>query len=164
MKNLLSVLIILLFPACWVNAKDPATSDQAPRWLHLGDDADLKKTFQEAEQVVVICIFKTVLEEVDPPFATVVHNATVVRSLKGNLKVGDKIEVAFRTDSLPGDEAERAKFVAKADESAAGDLRFGFIFGHKGKRHEVEWLDLPDYSKAMDDFLTPMAAGSGKER
>ena len=142
------------------------TGDKAPRWFFLGEDDDLKRTYRQAKRVAMICIFETALEDVRPPFAKVVHRATVVETLKGGLKIGEKIEIALSTDSLPMDEIERAKFIAKADQAAKGSLRYAFLQGDKleGKRNKrfgTEFLYLPKYTEEMSDFLGQISVENG---
>lgn len=137
------------------------TGDVAPRWFFLGEDDALRGTYHEAKQVVMICIFETTLENIRPPFAKVIHHATVTRSLKGDLRIGDKIEIEFSTDSLPRDDVERAKFTEKVNKKSKGSLRFAFLFdevkGGEPKRFWTEFLYLPKYNQEMSEFLGGIA-------
>ena len=143
---LLYVLLLLLTSVGLLQA-------QAPRWGFLGDDEALETTFDDAQSVVFVCIFKTELRDVRPPFAEVVYHATVVESHKGKLKIGEKIQINFRTDSLPSDQDERRKFVAKADKSSKGALKFAFLHGGADGAYSCEFMDVPRYSEEMQNFL-----------
>ena len=126
---------------------------QDPRWGFLGDDGALEAAFDEAKGVVFVCVFETELRDVRPPFAEVVYHAAVIESHKGKLKVGEKIEISFRTDSLPQAEGERRKFVEKADKRSKGSLKFAFLHGGEKGAYFCEFMDVPTYSKEMQDFL-----------
>ena len=102
---------------------------QGPRWGFLGGDDALEMTFDEGVGVVFVCVFKTELRDVRPPFALVVYHATVIESYKGDFKVGEKIEIRFGTDSLPLDEDERREFVKKSNQRNQGALKFAFLHG-----------------------------------
>lgn len=158
MKTLLT-LIALTFTMMAAFAEEV---DGIPRWLLLGDDDDLKQAFTESEQVVLVCLYATTLEEVRPPFAMVVHHATVVKSLKGDLEIGEKIEIAFHTDSLPESAEEREPFIRREEERDKGDLTFIFLFGGKRPRFDADFTGVPDYSKEMADFLDALVAEPAK--
>ncbi len=148
------VLLISLFSLLSsVYFSNGAGSGDHPRWLFLGDDDGLIATYNDAAAVVSVCIYATDLEDVEPPFATVVHNVTVVRCLKGGISIGSKIEIVYKTDSLPASDFDRRNFIEEANLSAEGDLRFAFLREAKGKRFFIEFLDLPDYSDEMSFFL-----------
>ena len=125
MHSILRYIALLLFGSAGL------LEAQAPRWGFLGDDEGLKATYNDAKRVVFVCIFETELRDVRPPFADVVYHATVIETYKGELKVGDRIQISFRTDSLPADEDERRKFVEKADKNNKGSLKFAFLHGGK---------------------------------
>ncbi|WP_411825562.1 hypothetical protein [Luteolibacter sp. AS25] len=149
MKNLLIAVIFTCISAVCLANED----GEEPKWSFLGDDDGLRYYFGEAQQVILLCIVATDLEDIRPPFATVVHRATVVRSLKGDLKIGDKIEVTFATDSLPTNKEDREKFIMRAHESAQGDLRFAFLSEGEKPRFSTEFLFVPKYTSEMAVFL-----------
>jgi len=127
-------------------------SDAAPRWGFLGDDAALRGTIKEAGQVLLVCVFQTSLDRVDPPFAGVVLRATVVQVVKGNHTLGDKITISFATDSLPLDEPARAKFIEAAAAKNLGSLKLAFLPGKRSDDYEIEWLDVPAFEPDMLEF------------
>lgn len=159
----MKTLLALIAFTCSTMAAFAEEGDGAPRWFLLGDDNRLKQTFSEAKQVALVCIYSTTLEDVRPPFALVVHHATVVRSLKGGLKIGEKIEIVFATDSLPKSDEERETFVRQAHDAAEGDLRFAFLSGGTKPRFETEFLYVPDYSEDMANFLDALVAEPAKD-
>jgi hypothetical protein len=128
--------------------------DSAPRWGFLGDDDSLRATIKECSQVLLLCIYQTTLEEVKPPFATVVLKGTVIQAVKGTYKLGDKITLRFNTDSLPKEEADRAKFVEAAAAKNLGALKIAFLTGQQGVDYSCEWLDVPAYDADMLAFAT----------
>ena len=127
-------------------------SDGAPRWKFLGDDDSLTETIKESDHVLLICIFQTSLERINPPFAEVVFRATVVQAVKGTHKLGDKISISFHTDSLPVDEAERNKFIEGEAAKYLGALRMAFLNGDKPNEYVCEWLDVPAFDPEMLAF------------
>ncbi len=127
-----------------------------PRWGFLGDDDSLASTFNDAKNVVLVCVYETELRDVKPPFAEVVHFATVIESQKGELKMGEKIQIGFKTDSLPVDEEEQQDFVQKANTSSKGSLKFAFLHGEEAGVHFCDFLDVPNYTKEMHEFLRLM--------
>ena len=161
--QLILTLILIVSSVSLAFAKDDI---QAPKWLLLGDDKDLKQTFEEAKQVAVIVITSTALEDIRPPLVKVVHHATVISSHKGNLWMGEKIEIAFMSDSLPMDAEKRKAFIKQANDSMNGELRTVFLYQDKASqvrlahhrknktpRFNAEFLDLPVYSDNMHKFL-----------
>jgi hypothetical protein len=134
-------------------AKDPRKDDEAsPRWGFLGDDSSLRETIKESGQVILVCVYQTSLNDVRPPFAEVVFEATVVQVIKGKHKMGDRISIRFRTDSLPHDEAERAKFIEGAAAKNIGSLRIAFLPGALTKDYDCEWLEVPAFDHEMLAF------------
>jgi hypothetical protein len=153
-RKLISVLTVGALSQTMASAKDAPKKepDGAPRWKFLGDDDSLRETIRECSQVLLICVYQTSLEDVKPPFAMVVFHATVVQSVKGAHKLGDRISIRFVTDRLPSDEAERSKFIADRAAKNAGALRMAFIRDGKDGVYSCEWLDVPTYEPAMLDF------------
>jgi hypothetical protein len=147
MRPILTFISILLLSVAGV------IQAQAPRWGFLGDDDSLKSTFTDAKRVVLVCVYDTELRDIKPPFAEVVYLATVIESQKGELETGDKIQIGFKTDSLPLDEAERLKFVENANKASKGALKFAFLHGAEGGVQFCEFLDVPNYTKEMHEFL-----------
>ena len=129
-------------------------SDGAPRWGFLGDDDGLRKTISEAGQVLLVCVYQISLDQVKPPFAQVVFRATVVQTVKGTHRMGDRISIRFMTDSLPGDETERAKFNEDATARNLGSLKMAFLQGAKADEYGCEWLDVPSFDPDMLNFAT----------
>lgn len=126
----------------------------APRWEFLGEDEALRQTIREAGQILVICVFETSLAQIKPPFAEVVLRATVVQTVKGTHTPGEKITIRFLTDSLPADEAARAKFVKDANAKNLGSLKLAFLRGKKSDDYQCEYLDLPAFDPEMLDFVS----------
>ena len=149
-------LISILFGAsvfCHATAGAKEPSDAAPRWTFLGEDDGLRATVKDAGQVLVVCIFQTSLDRVKPPIAEVVLRATVVQTVKGTHKVGDKITVRFSTDSLPVyDEGARPKFIEKAAAANLGSLKMAFLQGARSDEYVSEWLFVPNFDPAMLAF------------
>jgi len=150
-RELISILIsISVFWQATASAKDP--SDAEPRWTFLGDDDSLRETIREAGQVLLICVYQTSLDRVKPPFADVVLRATVVQTVKGPHKMGDRIIIRFSTDSLPADEAARAKFVEDAAAKNLGSLKMAFLQGVRSDDYVSEWLYVPSFDPDMLAF------------
>ncbi len=126
---------------------------QAPRWGFLGEDEGLEQTYRDAMSVVFVCVFATELRDVRPPFAKVVYHATVIESYKGELQIGEKIQICFYTDSLPLDEAKRQEFVENANKKNKGSLKFAFLHGGKEGSYSCEFMDVPKYTVEMREFL-----------
>ncbi len=145
-------------------ASEVEEAESPPKWGFLGDDESLRETFHDTDEVLLVCIYGTELKEVRPPFARVVHFATVIKSLKGVSELGDKIEIQFMTDSLPLEEEERTEFVETANRSVEGDLRF--VFGEiSGEgRITTEFLFVPKFSSDLDGFLNRLAAKPAEEK
>ncbi len=137
-------------------AKPPKkeASDGANRWGFLGDDDSLRKTIREAGQVLLICVYQISLDQVKPPFAQVFFRATVVQTVKGIHRMGDRISIRFMTDSLPGDETERAKFNEDATAKNLGSLKMAFLQGAKADEYGCEWLEVPSFDPDMLNFAT----------
>jgi hypothetical protein len=89
---------------------------------------------------------------VKPPFAEIVLRATVVQAVKGAHQLGDRISIRFHTDSLPEDEAERAKFIDAAEARNLGSLKMAFLAGDKANDYGCEWLDVPAFDPEMLAF------------
>lgn len=138
-------------------------SAQKPKFGFLGSEEDVEKLFAESETVVLVClvetevVFDTTFAKLKPPFAQIVHHATVVGSHRGSGKVGDKIKVGFVTDSLPVDEEKRKVFVEKANKKAKGALKYAFLRGGKDGFYSCEWLDLADYSVELGQVMAGLA-------
>jgi hypothetical protein len=130
-------------------ALDP---EAPPRWGFLGDDEGLTRTIDACGQVLLICVYETTLEDVKPPFAGVVLRATVVQAVKGTHKTGDRIVIRFHTDSLPLDDAARAKFIEAAAVKNLGSLKMAFLPGARADEYECDWLDIPSFKPEMLDF------------
>jgi hypothetical protein len=146
----------LILSLCAMPSPLPAEetpADAAPRWLFLGDDADLKRTIAESDHVLLVCVYQTALENVKPPFAEVVLSGTAVESLKGTHATGDKITLRFPSDSLPAKEDKRAQFIDAAAKKNLGSLKLAFLRGEKSAAHSCEWLDLAPYSPELIDFV-----------
>jgi hypothetical protein len=114
-----------------------------------------------------MCVYDIQLEDVNPPFATIVHYATVTKSLKGDLRIGEKIEVGFPADNLPRDKNMRTEFVANANKQLKGSLRFGFLSDagqdlDGRKRFSAWFVDVPEYDPDMEKFLQSVAPGKGE--
>ena len=133
-----------------------ALEDGPPRWRFLGDDEALTSTFDDAENVVLLCQIDTELERVKPPFAEVIYHGTVVETLKGDLQVGQKIKVGFATDGLPVDPLEREKFVESRNRSSKGALRFVFLDPPKDGVYGCDWTQGPLVRRG----LAPLPAGA----
>lgn len=131
---------------------DPAPG-KGPRWGLLGEDAGLERSFAEAHNVLSFIIDQSRLEKVKPPFAEVVHSATVVSVFKGTLKPLDKIEIAFPTDSLPMEEDKRKEFIEQAEKKNIGYVRIAFLGEGKGNRYDTEWVNLADYDDGMLGYI-----------
>lgn len=129
-------------------------SESPPRWGFLGDDESLKETIDECGQVVLVCVYQTSLEDVRPPFADVVLRATVIQTVKGTHQIGDRIAIRFGTDSLPKDDAERAKFIEEAAIENLGALKMAFLPGAKSDQYDCDWLDTPKFKPEMLEFTT----------
>ena len=131
----------------------PQQQDAAPRWLLLGEDADLRRTIAESDHVLLVCVYQTALENVKPPFAEVVLSATTVESFKGAHATGEKITLRIHSDSLPSQEDKRAQFIEAAAKKNLGSLKLAFLRGEKSAAHSCEWLDLAPYSPELIDFV-----------
>ncbi len=129
----------------------------APRWVFAGDDESLMDSFDDAKGVVMVCVTDTELQDVKPPFATVIYHGTVVEALKGSLKTGQGIKFSIHTDSLPKDEAKRKAFVAERRETARGSLRFAFLFEERDGIYRSDWTLVPRYEQQMHRFLKRLA-------
>ena len=127
--------------------------DGADRWGFLGDDDALRKTIREAEQVLLVCVYQISLDHVKPPFAQVVFRATVVQTVKGTHRMGDRISIRFMAE-VPRDETERAKFNEDATAKNLGSLKMAFLQGAKADEYGCEWLDAPAFDPAMLEFAT----------
>jgi hypothetical protein len=148
-----------------VLSKEAVAADcEAPlRWGFLGDDDNLRETLNECGQVLLVCVYQTSLEDVNPPFAEVVLRATVVQALKGTHQIGDRIVIRFRTDSLPQDDAERAGFIEAAAVKNLGALKMAFLPGTRADEYECDWLDVPSFDPGMLDFATKHQTAAEKE-
>ena len=148
-----------------VRSEEAAAPDpEAPlRWGFLGDDEGLTKTINESGQVLLVCVYQTSLEDVNPPFAEVVLRATVVRTVKGSHQISDRIVIRFRTDSLPQDDAERSRFTEEAAFKNLGTLNMAFLPGAKSEEYDCDWLDVPAFKPEMLDFTTKHLAAAKKE-
>ena len=137
-----------------VKAKEPVPQklDGAPRWTFLGDDDALRHTIKEVEQVVLVCVYQTSLNQVNPPFAEVVLRTTVVQTIKGGHAIGDKVAIRFMTDSLPSDAKERHKFIQDIANKNLGSLKIAFLMGDKMDDYLTEWLYVPDFDPDMLAF------------
>jgi hypothetical protein len=156
MRPLLPFVLALCAIASPLHAGEapaPQPQDAAPRWLFLGEDADLQRTIAECDHVLLVCVYQTALENVKPPFAEVVLSATTVESLKGTHATGDKISLRFYSDSLPSEEDKRAQFIEAAAKKNLGSLKLAFLRGEKSATHSCEWLDLAPYSPELIDFV-----------
>lgn len=150
-RELISILLVSsAFSQATGSAKDQ--SDEAPRWTFLGDDDSLRDTIKEAGQILLVCVFQTSLDRVKPPFAEVVLRATVVQTVKGTHKMGDRVTIRFSTDSLPADEVARAKFIQDAAAKNLGSLKMAFLRGAQSDDYVSEWLDVPAFDPAMLAF------------
>jgi len=150
-RELISIFIgASVYCQTTISAEDP--SDAAPRWMFLGDDDSLRYTIREAGQVLLVCVFQTSLDHVNPPFAEVVLSATVVQAVKGTHKIGDRITIRFKTDSLPADEDARAKFIENAAANNLGSLKMAFLQGARSDDYVSEWLYVPAFDPAMLAF------------
>lgn len=147
MHSILRHIALLLFGSAGL------LEAQAPRWGFLGDNEGLEATYNDAERVVLVCVYETELRDVRPPFAEVVYHTTVIETYKGELKVGGRIQISFRTDSLPAGDDERRKFVKKANKNNKGSLKFAFLHGRNDGAFSCELMDVPRYSKEMQEFL-----------
>jgi hypothetical protein len=138
----------------WV-ALGALTFAQAPKWGFLGGDDDVAGLCSESTNVVLICIVDTELvyevgsRKLKPPFAQVIHHATVVQSHKGALKVGDRIKIGYVTDRLPMEESKRSGFIEAANKKAKGSLKYAFLGSGEGGEYFCEWLNLADYSEGL---------------
>lgn len=143
-----------------------------PKWGWIGGDEDVAATFVRSKKVALVCIVDTeVLPEVDgrklrPPFAMIVHHATVVSSLRGDLRIGDKIKVGYVTDSLPVDDAKRVLFIRKANEKHKGVLKYVFLGDDAvgDAKYGIEWIEFPDYSPELGQFLSKLASADADKR
>lgn len=137
-----------------VKAKEPVSKklDAAPRWTFLGDDDTLRHTIKEVQQVVLVCVYQTSLNQVNPPFAEVVLRTTVVQTIKGGHAIGDKIAIRFMTDSLPADEKKRDKFIDDVAKKNLGSLKMAFLTGDKTDDYTTEWLYVPNFDPDMLAF------------
>jgi len=150
-RELISTLISTsVFHHASARAKE--SSDAAPRWKFLGDDDALRETIKEAGQVLLVCVFQTSLDRVKPPFSDVVLRATVVQTVKGTHTLGDRITIRFNTDSLPIDEAARAKFIEDVAAKNLGSLKLAFLRGARSDDYGSEWLYVPAYDPDMPAF------------
>ena len=154
-REIIPVLISLFgLSQSVVKAKEPVSKklDAAPRWTFLGDDDALRHTIKEVQQVVLVCVYQTSLNQVNPPFAEVVLRATVVQTIKGGHAIGDKIAIRFMTDSLPSDAKERDKFIQDIANKNLGSLKMAFLMGDKMGDYLTEWLYVPDFDPDMLAF------------
>lgn len=137
-----------------VKAKDtaPKKLDAAPRWKFLGDDGALRHTIREVQQVVLVCVYQTSLNQVSRSVSEVVLRATVAQTIKGTHAVGDKITIRFMTDSLPSDEKKRDKFINDVANKNLGLLKMAFLMGDKMGDYLTEWLYVPDFDPDMLAF------------
>lgn len=160
MKRISGITALVLAASTLLWAKDPGpVSDyQAPRWGFLGDDKALKATIAESQQVLMVCVYSTELRNVKPPFAQVVFSATVVEALKGTHALGDRITLAFQTDSLPLEEKERVKFIESANSKNLGALKMVFLNQAKSKDYNAEWLYVPACEADMLAFARRAAS------
>jgi hypothetical protein len=126
---------------------------QEPRWGFLGDDEALELRIKEAKAVYQVCVYDVALQDVKPPFAKVVYKATVTGAYKGSHKIGDKISITFLTDSLSLDQTERDSFISKANQRLKGSLRFTFLNSQTDNNYFCEFMDVPEYSLEMSNFL-----------
>ncbi len=141
----------------------PPNPESPLRWGFLGDDESLKETIDECGQVLLVCVYETSLEAVKPPFAEVVLRATVVQAVKGSHEIGDRIAIRFKTDSLPPDDAERAKFIDAAAIQNLGALKMAFLAGTRAPEYDCDWLDVPAFKPEMLEFTTKHQAAAQKE-
>ncbi len=133
-------------------ADERGTSDAVPRWKSLGDEESLRAVIRESKQVLLVCVYHTSLDRVTPPFADVVLRCTVVQAVKGAHRLGDKVSIRYRTDSLPEDEAKRNAFVEAAAAKNLGSLKMAFLRGAGAEEYACEWLNLPAYDPDMLRF------------
>lgn len=141
-----------------------ATDPEPPRnWGFLGDDENLGKIIEGCGQVLLICVYQTSLEDVSPPFATVVLRATVVQAVKGTHRIGDRIVIRFGTDSLPQDNTERARFIEAAAVRNLGALKMAFLPRALANEYECDWLDVPAFKPEMLEFTTKLRAAATEE-
>lgn len=135
-------------------AKDPVPKkpDAAPRWKFLGDDGALRHTIKEVQQVVLVCVYQTLVNQASRSVSEVVLRATVVQTIKGAHAVGDKITIRFMTDSLPADEKERDKFIDDVANKNMGSLKMAFLMGDKTDDYTTEWLYVPNFDPDMLAF------------
>jgi hypothetical protein len=141
----------------------PPASESPLRWGFLGDDESLKETIDECGQVLLVCVYETSLEAVKPPFADVVLRATVIQTVKGTHQIGDRIAIRFGADSLPKDDAERAKFIEEAAAKNLGALKMAFLHGAKSDKYDCDWLDTPKFEPEMLEFTAKHLAAAKKE-
>ncbi len=146
-------------------SEEPAAPDaESPqRWGILGDDESLKETIDDCGQVLLVCVYQTSLKDVNPPFADVVLRATVVQAVKGTHQIGDRIAIRFKTDSLPLDDAARAKFIEAAAVKNLGSLKMAFLPGARTDDYDCDWLNVPAFKPEMLAFAIKHQATAGKE-
>ena len=138
--------------------------DWAPRWSFAGDDVSLALSFDEADDVVMVCVTGTELKDVEPPFATVIYHATVTEVLKGARSVGERVRLRIGTDGLPEDEGERKAYIDARDQK--GRLMFAFLEGDEDDDGEIwaDWTLLPEYDLQMHRFLKRLTERGGTPR
>jgi hypothetical protein len=163
-RHFLFTLAAAYHPLAALSEEPAAPDPESPlRWGFLGDDESLKETIDECGQVLLVCVYETSLEAVKPPFADVVLRATVIQTVKGTHKIGDRIAIRFGTDSLPKDDAERAKFIEQAAAKNLGALKMAFLPGAKSDKYDCDWLDTPKFEPEMLEFTTKHQAAAMKE-
>jgi len=135
-------------------AQQPA--DDRPRWGFLGGDEQVKLQLIESAEVALVCVYRTQLTQVRPPYALVTLHATVAQAIKGTLKVGETIRVSFATDSLPKEQAER--FIDEVARKNEGALKIVFLGEGKGGEFNVDWTEVAGFS---DDLLAIIRASTG---
>jgi hypothetical protein len=156
MKQTLTLLCFAAVTVCVIAADSKAPStDSAPKWLFLGEDADLLRTLNECDEAVLGCVYRVEFVNIRASLATVNLHMTVARNFKGRLSPDERITIDFPIDDLPLDGAQREKRLADIRAKDIGRLRFGFLWRTAGAnaRYSSEWLYVPRFTSAMNDFL-----------
>lgn len=137
-------------------AKDPGPEPKSatPQWLFLGEDEDLLLTIKESDEVILGCVYRVDFPRTDDHHAVVNLHVTVVRSFKGKLQTNERMVIELSTEHNESDPGQREKKLNTLRESDLGNLRFCFVQkSAQGANYHCEWLHVPKYTKAMNEFL-----------
>ena len=123
---------------------------------------EMTRSLTEAEEVVVVCTYDVTVEaDPTPGVFTLVHHATVTRSFKGSLMVGDRVLIGIPTDSLPANGSGQKKALDAIAADARGSLKFAFLSGGKSTRFDTNFRHFWNYRAEYAALLDELAAQDG---